>query len=362
MVPESEEELPSTPVTIHSDISASSDTPEDFFLASINTVPGAYFGLSVDGGGVRGLLPGIVIEYLEKTTNRPSHQLFDYIGGSSIGGIFSLGLTISKDGENPPMSGSELVDLLINHSQQIFPTHSKWNIPAKLWDKISSVFYTRYSAEPLEALLKEKIGDRNLGHALTNVMVTAVVSTYNEPIILGNRSHSTCLAWQAGRSSSAAPTYFPAFQATSVEGKPYLIDGGIWKNNPSFELAVRIKKLAETKEDHFDFSQVTMLSLGTGDMPITPLPVDGGLIKAAGPLIDTFMQSQSAGVHMTMQSLLEEGKTYFRLDPKLPKVISLDSLDLESAAMLREAAESQFDAVDAFVNSDSFRKKLEGSE
>lgn len=58
-------------------------------------------GLSIDGGGIRGLLPATIIDYLSKETKRAPHEMFDQMGGTSIGGIMALTYTGTMDGVNP---------------------------------------------------------------------------------------------------------------------------------------------------------------------------------------------------------------------------------------------------------------------
>ena len=58
-------------------------------------------GLSLDGGGVRGLLLATELQYLASKVGKPLHKIFDCIGGTSIGGILSLTATGSLDNLNP---------------------------------------------------------------------------------------------------------------------------------------------------------------------------------------------------------------------------------------------------------------------
>ena len=49
--------------------------------------------LSIDGGGIRGIIPATILEHIEKMTHKPIAKLFDLIAGTSTGGILALGLT-----------------------------------------------------------------------------------------------------------------------------------------------------------------------------------------------------------------------------------------------------------------------------
>ena len=50
--------------------------------------------LSIDGGGIRGVIPALVLAEIEKRTNKRVADMFDLIAGTSTGGILALGLTI----------------------------------------------------------------------------------------------------------------------------------------------------------------------------------------------------------------------------------------------------------------------------
>lgn len=71
--------------------------------------------LSIDGGGIRGLIPALVLQRIEEETGTPTADLFDLIAGTSTGGILALGLTLPDDGEgaeeSPRYTAQNLADL-----------------------------------------------------------------------------------------------------------------------------------------------------------------------------------------------------------------------------------------------------------
>ena len=68
-------------------------------------------GLSLDGGGVRGLLLATELDYISRKVGKPLHKIFDCVGGTSIGGILALASTGSNDSYNPVCSTSDLIDI-----------------------------------------------------------------------------------------------------------------------------------------------------------------------------------------------------------------------------------------------------------
>jgi len=57
--------------------------------------------LSIDGGGIRGIIPAMILAELERRAGRPACRLFDFIAGTSTGGIIALAVT-KPDAGTPP--------------------------------------------------------------------------------------------------------------------------------------------------------------------------------------------------------------------------------------------------------------------
>lgn len=364
---------------------------EDIFVSLLhNEFPITYLtGLSIDGGGIRGLIPALLLEELSKRLSKPLYHYFDYIGGTSIGGILALGLTAPNlEGEGKPLlSPSDLV-ALFDRGGEIFPsekvTRSYFN-PLRLWDGLRylttearATVVSRYDPQGLVSLLKEKLGKKAYLHqALTNTLVTSVDIEHSRPqtYLFDSRNatkfYSTEEAsiplWEVGRSTSAAPTYFPAYNL-SIENKHgrfiekhKLIDGGLWVNNPSVLVA---RSLFSWASEEFMFASpknIVMLSLGTGyGEEGKRLPERAGLLTAAAPVIDTLMNVSSFGAHEAMQELLGK-RNYLRVNPKLKGEIKLDETDPTELKILRKAAESKFEDIHTFIDG-PFRRVLEADE
>jgi uncharacterized protein len=68
--------------------------------------------LSIDGGGIRGILPAMILAEIERRTRKLTSELFDLVAGTSTGGILALGLT--KPGQNgkPKYSAKKLIEAM----------------------------------------------------------------------------------------------------------------------------------------------------------------------------------------------------------------------------------------------------------
>ncbi|NJD10182.1 MAG: patatin, partial [Gemmatimonadetes bacterium] len=82
--------------------------------------------LSIDGGGIRGIIPALVLQEIERITGRPIAGSFDLIAGTSTGGILALGLARPGPAGGPAFSAAELVQLYEREGGVIF-SRSLWH-------------------------------------------------------------------------------------------------------------------------------------------------------------------------------------------------------------------------------------------
>lgn len=303
-------------------------------------------GLSLNGGGGRGYMEALWLLHLSQEAKAPIWRIFDSIAGVSIGGILGIGAASGK------MQEAELVEFFTTEFAKVFPTTSSWNIPVKLWESASAIFYPQYDANPLESILRQKNGTLTMNDMLTDVIVSAINTKDNELCAFNRSQHGHLLGWQVARASSAAPTIFKAFE---IDGIPY-IDGGIGENNPVLRLLMRMRELARERNQPFSLYEIKVLSLGTGDMPVNSIPNEAGL-SSAERIISACMDVQSNAADMTAKSLL--GENFIMCNPKLPKAIPLNILGAEELEILGAAAETQYNIIEEFAHSDVVRLRLE---
>jgi len=193
--------------------------------------------LAIDGGGIRGVLALEVLQKIEdllKTkSGRSDFRLadyFDYIAGTSTGGIIAAGLSIG-------MSVGEILEFYQEAGAQMFV---KANLLRRLRYK--------FEDEPLAKKLKEvfaintTLGSEKLQTLLLLVMRNATTDSpwpiSNNPYARYNDSaRPDCNLqfplWQLVRASTAAPTYFPPEVIVLAGAKPrerkefVFVDGGV---------------------------------------------------------------------------------------------------------------------------------------
>ena len=83
--------------------------------------------LSIDGGGIKGIVPAVVLNHLEKylkqLSNNPNARIIDYFdlfSGASTGAIIIAGLLTSDNHNRPKFTAEEIIDLYIKNGHVIF--------------------------------------------------------------------------------------------------------------------------------------------------------------------------------------------------------------------------------------------------
>lgn len=316
--------------------------------------------LSIDGGGIRGILPGVILSYLEERLRAKEGDqarlcdYFDLLAGTSTGGILTcLYVTPGKDGR-PKFSAQEAVDLYLKNGTEIF------SIPfgRRIFNWFGLV-EARYPVEQLERTLKAFLGDARLSQALKPCMITAY-EIFQRKTVFFNKvdtqkdTISDYLMRDIARSTSAAPTYFKPAEIFSTYGAPlFLIDGGMFANNPSMcayaeARTLRFSKILQRddKPDYPNATEMVMVSIGTGSHGN---PYHYGRAKKWGvvgwlkPLIDILMSGNSETVHYQLDQMFgavhpANRANYFRLEPTVETASS--AMDLATEENMRELKEA----------------------
>lgn len=280
--------------------------------------------LSIDGGGIRGIIPAMVIAHLEQQTRKRACELFDLIVGTSTGGILALGLSLQNEAGQPLLAAKRMVALYERHGAEIFEQ--------SLWRKLRTVggiFEEAYSHEALEAVLKHYFGDRTLSECGIPAMVTSYDIQNRRTVFMKSwhADHAALLCSDAARATSAAPTYFEPANLQWAEKSRTLIDGGVYMNSPAVSAYAEARKL-------FPNQPIAMLSLGTGELT-RPIPYEeartwGSALWVMSVLDCMFDGAAKAADH---QMRLFLGEEYQRLQATL--TYASDDMDDASKGNIR---------------------------
>ncbi|MGB9242728.1 MAG: patatin-like phospholipase family protein [Candidatus Acidiferrales bacterium] len=287
--------------------------------------------LAIDGGGIRGIIPAVILAEIQNRLGVDLFKAFDLIAGTSTGGIIALGIGAGcKD--NGPFSPDELLDLYVQNGPAIF----RKNVitPER------QVLLPKYSPDALEAALDQFFGDAEFKSALTPLLISSYDLQGQLPFFF--KSHKIAsdptYNWQLtdiARATSAAPTFFPPLHLTRGDEDYALVDGGVFVNNPS------MAAYAEARSLYPEALAFTVISVGTGDRQdqITYASAkDWGLLGWAKEIVPVLMDSVSEAVDFELRAL--PGCTYYRLQvPHLQNASnSMDDADPENLKELQEVA------------------------
>jgi patatin-like phospholipase/acyl hydrolase len=292
--------------------------------------------LSIDGGGIRGIIPAMVLTEIETRTGKATSELFDLVAGTSTGGILALGLTKPGQDGAPEYSAERLIELYETEGEKIFDRpvwhrlHSGWGLAEE-----------KYPSKGIEEVAKRYFKDVYLAEALTEVLVTAYEIERRGPWFFkrrhardANREGDNFLMRDVARATSAAPTFFEPLQLTwGPHGERAFIDGGVHSNNPAMCAYVEARKIHPGENDFL------VLSLGTGE-PTRNMPYeevkDWGLALWAQPILNVVFDGVADTVDYQLRELLPaegDDRRYYRFQTVLD--IGKDDMDDASATNIQ---------------------------
>jgi predicted acylesterase/phospholipase RssA len=218
--------------------------------------------LSIDGGGIRGVIPAMVLQRMEEKLNKPIAHVFDYIAGTSTGGVISLLLAKPQVGsETEPMySAKDIVELYADHGRDMFRRSRGYQVQT-----LNGWLRNKYPEQSVNATLQSYLdrGERHtMNDALTKVFLTSYDIERRCHVYLRSYNYSSRDFYMsdAARATAAAPAYFPSVRITNTRGDLtyHLIDGGLVANNPSLMV------LADAIRRNDPGNKYLVVSLGTG--------------------------------------------------------------------------------------------------
>lgn len=290
--------------------------------------------LSIDGGGIRGIIPAVALDRLESTTGRPARETFSFIAGTSTGAIIAAALAAG-------IPASRILQLYLDRAGEVFTGCSLLNTLRRIASG------SMYSTEKLHDLISSELGparDWKLNDSPVDLLVTAKRVPDGKPwyFVRDSPKNSGC----TGRlglvdcvtASAAAPTYFRPWTVREEPASPApcghvgtLVDGGVGvAGNPVYQACVEAFYYSEgyAPED------TIAVSLGTGRSlnKRRPTWIWPWLRWMVGELLESPGEQQTEIVWRHFPQM-----PFYRIDTELEEDIGLD--DAGSAGRLREYGE-----------------------
>jgi uncharacterized protein len=284
--------------------------------------------LAIDGGGIRGLIPALVLAEIESRTGQRIADLVDMIAGTSTGGILACAL-----GKPDPLPAADIATIYEEEGPKIFDRSLLKQITS-----LGGYLDERYESKGLVRALERYLGDTAMRDATLPLLLTAYDTESRAIHLLRSEGeHSGATMVEAAHATSAAPTYF---EPVRIDGAT-LVDGGVFATNPALVAYAEVRGKLDL-----------LLSLGTGEHT-RPLPYekvkDWGQLEWARPVIDVVFDGGQDAVDLQLGALLPSD--YVRLQTQLEKASDdLDDASEDNLQRLREEAEALIAAETATID------------
>lgn len=301
--------------------------------------------LSIDGGGIRGIIPGTILTYLEhqlreKTGDKKAHlgDYFDFFTGTSTGALLCLLYVCPDQNKSYKYSANEALEVYLAHGHKIFDV--------SFWKKLRSaggLLDEKYDVKALEETLDMYLANTKLSQSLKPCFITSY-DIHNRKTHFFSSIHAKSskvydyFLKDVARATTAAPTFFEPARVKSIFGVTHnLIDGGVFASNPALCAYAEARTtdfsivLQNTKKPSLPSAKdIIMVSIGTGSVQ-EPYRYesfkDASLLAWARPIMDIMMSGSAETVDFQLQQLYqslsdENRQNYYRIQPSLIKADS----------------------------------------
>ncbi|XP_021983158.1 patatin-like protein 5 isoform X3 [Helianthus annuus] len=287
--------------------------------------------LSIDGGGIRGIIPGVILQYLESQLQELDGQevrladYFDVVSGTSTGGLVTIMLTAPNENNRPMYAAKDIVQFYLDNSPKIFPQVG--GPFAGFIKLLKTLVGPKYNGKYLKNLVTSLLGTTKLSQTLTNVVIPTFDIKNMQPVI------------------------FSSFQSLVAIGE---VARQVLKRDPNFPAIGPL-----------GYGQYLLISIGTGTEKQQPLfdakmaakwGVLGWLVnQSSAPLIDAFTQASADLVVMynnTVFEAFESVDNYLHIqdDGLTGDLASVDVATKENLEGLVKAGEGLLDNLVSRVN------------
>ncbi|KAL0314820.1 UNVERIFIED_CONTAM: Patatin-like protein 2 [Sesamum angustifolium] len=308
--------------------------------------------LSIDGGGIREIIPATVLEFLESQLQKLDGEdarladYFDVIAGTSTDGLVTAMLAAPDKNDRPLLAAKDIKPFYLENAPKIFP--QKRGLVGFLTGLVKSTIRPKYDGDCLHQIIKQNLGETRLHQTLTNIVVPTFDIKYLQPMIfstyeakqkqiLDTRLSDICIG------TSAAPTYLPAYYFKNQDDQGNirefnLVDGGVAAKIRELSVAkiplLRVtKQILDANPDFFpikptDFGGFLVISLGTGSPKVekhynAKKAAKWGALGWLIPITDVFAQASADMVDfhiaVVFQALHSE-QNYLRIQKPASRV------------------------------------------
>jgi len=316
--------------------------------------------LSLDGGGIRGIVPAAVLAYLEDRIQNIMHDrrlrianLVDFVAGTSsgsiIGGLMIIPQTTKNNYVTTLYTMWEIVQMYFEFGGQVFKKNNFWYDVKTVW----GLFGPRFPESNIEAPLLQYMNHYKLKDLLKPCMFSGYDIDKRKVIFYTNADehqlYSDYYLKDVARGSASVPSIFPPAYFNEGIHVNTIIDGGVFANNPALAAYMEVSKTifkGDTQPKNYGTQDIMMISLGTGDYSKKSFPYNKtkkwGSAQWTVPALDMVATSNSEVTHYQMEKIFATTNSlqnYKRINPPilLGSTNSLDASKDNLCKLLKDA-------------------------
>ncbi|XP_054780658.1 patatin-1-Kuras 2-like [Prosopis cineraria] len=300
--------------------------------------------LAIDGGGIKGIVPGVILKQLEIALQirDPSARIaeyFDVVAGTSTGGIITAILTAPdpQNKDRPLYPADEILKFYRQHGPFIFQEDSGCRWPGVLCPKFNGTYLRRIAAEKLDETL--------LNQTTTNVVISSFDIKLLQPTIFSSFKikdvpHLNVKLSDACIGTSAAPNEFPPYYFEYNNTEFNLVDGLFIASMPA-----RLGISEVSRQEEYKNKEIILLSIGTG-VGNTTVSYDANRIWTAGDwkeaILPMFIAASSTMNEYYINST-------FKLQPQ-ENYLRIQEYNLDPSIESDDASEANMDKLEDVGN------------
>lgn len=285
---------------------------------------GQKYLLSIDGGGIRGIIPATALLKLEEATGRPLRETFSFVAGTSTGAL--LGAAIAAG-----IPARRIRDIYLTRAHEIFTPRGPWNEIRRL------VTGHKYDIRNLVRVIEQEVGEKRawtLNDSPIDLLLTAKGLDGRPWYFVKDHPKNSQFTGRfrlvdCATASAAAPTYFGPWKVGEEPG--LVVDGGVGvTGNPVYQACVE----AFYYHDQYQPEETVVISLGTGRYADNSEP--RGFLPWVAWILNELLRSPGEQQTQLVRRHFP-GMTFYRLNLDLKENIDMDGV--ESVDRLRQYGE-----------------------
>ncbi|EXJ13885.1 patatin-like phospholipase family protein [Imhoffiella purpurea] len=294
--------------------------------------------LTIDGGGVRGIIPVVWLERLERHLEAPAHTHFDMFAGTSIGAIIACALAMG-------MNAREVHDIWVNSAHLAFAKPGCLRDYGRRWANRAGLA-AKYDSAGLEDMLHGIFHDLCLGELRTPTLALSydIQAMQVHVFSSAREDHKPLPVWEVCRASTAAPLFFdPHMMVCDDSGTEHpMADGGLTANNPVVLAISEAVCQVKGKAPVTNLEHVVVASFGTGAPPEGQTTVPKTIFGHGSAILQALMTGATGTDHVTARTLLPP-ENYWRfqtsISDRLSPLDEVDNIDALQAVALAHLAD-----------------------